>query len=88
MEGGGIVSHATFHAAVLPKGKGIAHYLRQRECGEVLAQHAVIIERLAVGHGGNAGNVGEEPREVGNLLAVDPHLVGRIGEDSRACRIA
>lgn len=81
MEGGVVATHGTLHAAILPESQGVAHDLRQGERSEVLAQHAMVIERLAVGHGGDARNVGEEPSEVRYLLAVDPHLVGRISED-------
>lgn len=73
-----IASHVTLHAAILPKGHGVAHDLRQRERGEILAQQAVVMERLAVGHGHDAWLVGKESREAGGLLTIDPHHVGRI----------
>ena len=78
MESSLIASHVTLHAAILPKGHGVAHDLRQRERGEILAQQAVVMERLAVGHGHDARLVGEKSREAGGLLTIDPHHVGRI----------
>lgn len=78
MERSLISSHVTLHATILPKGHGVAHDLRQRERGEILAQQAVVMERLAVGHGHDARLVGEKSREAGGLLTIDPHHVGRI----------
>lgn len=78
MESSLIASHVTLHAAILPKGHGVAHDLRQRERGEILAQQAVVMERLAVGHGHDARLAGKESREAGGLLTIDPHHVGRI----------
>ena len=52
-----IAPHITLHATILPKGQGVAHDLLQRECGEVLTQQAVVMERLTVGHGNNARDI-------------------------------
>ena len=76
MEHGMAVAHGALHASILPESPGVAQYLRQRPRGEVLAKQAVIVQRLAVGHGSYSRHIWEEVGKMGYLLSVNPQLVG------------